>query len=366
MVERSRSFRIPGAEKSDLRIALYERKEVVERLQDELNAEREASATSASEAMSMILRLQGEKAELAMEAGQYKRMVEEQMSHAEMSFALLEDVIYQKEIEVTALAYQVDVYRSQLLSLGFSDLSSLDAKLQENDDQDENILNMNDLSLSDRSQTPSSELVTDLSIPEEKEIIEQTLDSQKSSLDVYWEQIKKLNEQVKELTGYRDSMRDQHNTSMSESGLNKGEEDGASSSNFQEDTQKRKEEAKSVRKTDDTMVIKVAKQKKIEKKSPKQTRDRSGKRNRAEYQAELLQLRQRVERLERGKTNTEPETSGVIKQEEISLLKEVREEQISSVESSEVEKSSNTMEDLQPWIDPVIISVQEAMLYFWL
>lgn len=360
MVERSRSFRIPGAETTDLKIALYERKEVVERLQDELNAEREASATSASEAMSMILRLQGEKAELAMEAGQYKRMVEEQMSHAEMSFALLEDVIYQKEIEVTALAYQVEVYRSQLLSLGFTDLNNLeDVKLQEIDDQDENMLRMNDFSLSDRSQTPSPELVNDLSIPEEKEVIEQSLDSQRSSLDVYWEQIKKLNEQVKELTGFRDSMRDQHKTSMSESGLNKEEEDFASSSNFQEDTQERKEEAKALCK-DDTMMIKVTKQKKMEKKSSKQTRDRSGKRNRAEYQAELLRLRQRVERLERGKTNTDPETSGVIKQEEISLLKEVKDEQ-SSVQSSEVKKSLNTMENLQPWIDPAIISVQEVI-----
>jgi len=362
MVERSRSFRIPGAETNDLRIALYERKEVIERLQEELNAEREASETSANEAMSMILRLQGEKAELAMEADQYKRMVEEQMSHAEMSFALLEDVIYQKEIEVTALAYQVEVYRSQLLSLGFNDLKSLDVKLQEDDDQDENMLKMNDFSLSDRSQTPSPELVTDLSIPEEKEVIEQSLESQKSSLDVYWEQIKKLNEQVKELTGFRDSMRDQHRTSVSES---RGEEDFASSSNFQEVTQERKKEAKGLSKTtDDTMVIKVSKQTKIEKKPSKQTRDRSGKRNRAEYQAELQRLRQRVERLERGKSNTEPETSGVIKQEEISLLKEVKEEL--SLQSSDVKKSLNTMENLQPWVDPTIISVQEVYAFRFL
>ncbi|ESQ54117.1 hypothetical protein EUTSA_v10025538mg [Eutrema salsugineum] len=362
MVERSRSFKIPGAETTDLRIALYERKEVVERLQEELNAEREASATSASEAMSMILRLQGEKAELAMEAGQYKRMVEEEMSHAEMSFALLEDFIYQKEIEITALEYQVEAYRSQLLSLGYSDLNSLDVKLQENDDQDENVLKMkmDHLSLRDRSQTPSP--VTDLSIPVEKEVIEESLDSQKSSLDVYWEQIKKLDEQVKELTDFRDSM--QYNTSLSESGLNKGEEDVASSSKFQEDT-KRNEKAKRLCKIDDTLAIKVAKLTKMEKKSPKQTKDRSGKRNRAEYQAEFQRLRQRVERLERGKTNTDPENSGVLKQEEISILKEMK-EGISSVQSSEV-KMLNTMENLiQPWIDPAIVSVQEAMLYFWL
>lgn len=350
MVERSRSFKIPGAETTDLRIALYERKEVIERLQDELTAEREASATSASEALSMILRLQGEKAELAMEAGQYKRMVEERMSHAEMSFALLEDFIYQKEIEINALEYQVEAYRSQLLSLGFSDLNTLNVKLQEIDDQDENML-------SDRSQTPTPELDIDISIPVEKEVIEQSLDSQRNSLDVYWEQIKKLDEQVKELTGFRDSMRDQFKTSLSESGLNKGEEDFASSSNFQEDTQERK---KGLCKTDDTMLRKVSKQTKMEKKSSKQTKDRSGKRNRAEYQTELQRLRQRIERLERGKTNKEPETSGVIKQEKISLVKEVK-EGLSSVRSSEV-KSLNTMESLQPWIDPAIISVQEVCI----
>ncbi|CAH2077423.1 unnamed protein product, partial [Thlaspi arvense] len=357
MVERSRSLRIPGAEKIDLRIALYERKEVVERLQDELNAEREASSTSANEAMSMILRLQGEKAELAMEAAQYKRMVEEEMSHAEMSFALLEDFIYQKEIETTALERQVEAYRSQLLSLGYSDLNSLD-------DQDENMLKMkmNHPSLSDRSQTPSPELVNDLSIPVEKEVIEESLDSQRSSLDVYWEQIKKLDEKVRELTDFKDSMK--HQTSFSDSGLNMGEEDVASSSNFQEDTQ-RKEAAKGLCKADGTMVIKVAKQTKMEKKSPKQTRDRSGKRNRAEYQAELQRLRQRVERLERGRTKTEPETSGVVKQEEISLLQDMKEE-LTSVQPSDEVKSLNTMENLQPWIDPTIVSVQEAMLYFWL
>lgn len=356
-MERSRSFKIPGAETNDLRIALYERKEVVERLQDELNAEREASATSASEAMTMILRLQGEKAELAMEAGQYKRMVEEQMSHAEMSFALLEDLICQKEIEVAALEYQVEAYKSQLLSLGCSDVTSFeDVKLQE------------DLSLYDRSQTPSPELDDDLSVPEEKEVIEQSLESgrleKNNSLDVYWEQIKKLDEKVKELTEFRDSM--QYKTSLSESGINKGEEeeeeDVASSSNFQEDTQ-RNEEAKGLckSKSGDTMVIKVSKQTKMEKKPSKQTRDRSGKRNRAEYQAELQRLRQRVEKLERGKAKTEPETSGVLKREEIILVNETK-ERISSEQSSEV-KGLNTMENVQDWIDPAIVSVQEVYMH---
>ncbi|CAG7886642.1 unnamed protein product [Brassica rapa] len=295
MLERSHSLRIPGAEILDLRIALYEHKEVIERLQDELHAEREASATSASEALSMILRLQGEKADLAREAGKYKRIAEEEISHAEMWFAHLEDFIHQKENVITALECQVYAYRSQLLSLGHSDLTSLDVKLQEND---------KNKSLSDRSQIPFPELANDLSIPVEKEVIEESLDSKKSYFDVYWDHIKKLDEKVKEL------------------------------------------------KTEDGLMMKVAKQTKMKKKSTKQTRDRSDKRDRAEYQAELQRLRERVEQLEREKTKTEPETSGVI-------LKEMKEE-VSSVQSYEV-KSSNTMENLQHWIDPAIVSVQEVL-----
>lgn len=300
MLERSHSLRIPGAEILDLRIALYEHKEVIEMLQDELHAEREASATSASEALSMILRLQGEKADLAREAGKYKRIAEEEISHAEMWFAHLEDFIHQKENVITALECQVYAYRSQLLSLGHSDLTSLDVKLQEND---------KNKSLSDRSHIPFPELANDLSIPVEKEVIEESVDTQKSYFDVYWDHIKKLDEKVKEL------------------------------------------------KTEDALKMKVAKQTKMKKKSTKQTRDRSGKRDRAEYQSEMQRLRERVEQLEKEKTKTEPETSGVI-------LMEMKEE-VRSVQSSE-EKRSNTMENLQPWIDPAIVSVQEAMLNFWL
>ncbi|KAJ0251772.1 GTD-binding domain-containing protein [Hirschfeldia incana] len=313
MLERSSSFRIPGAETLDLRIALYERKEVIERLQDELHAEREASATSASEALSMILRLQGEKAELAREAGQYKRIAEEEMSHAETWFAHLEDFIHQKELVITALEYQAEAYRSQLLRLGYSDLNSLDVKLEENDKNMVMVKMNHHESLSDRSQIPSP----DLSIPVEKEVIEESLDSKKSYFNVYWDHIKKMDKKVKGL------------------------------------------------KTEDVLKMKVAKQTKMKKKSTKQTKDRSGKRDRADYQAELQRLRHRVEQLERERTKTVPETSGVIKHEEISRLKEMKEKVSPPMQSSEV-KSSNTMEILQPWIDPAIVSVQEAMLNFWL
>uniref|UniRef100_M4CRF9 GTD-binding domain-containing protein n=1 Tax=Brassica campestris TaxID=3711 RepID=M4CRF9_BRACM len=50
----------------------------------------------------MILRLQEEKAALEMEASQYNRMAEEKMCHAETSLTLFEDLIYRKEMEMAS------------------------------------------------------------------------------------------------------------------------------------------------------------------------------------------------------------------------------------------------------------------------
>lgn len=95
--------------------------ELLQKITRELDAEREASSTAASEALSMILRLQGEKAALEMEASQYKRLAEEKMCHAETSLTLFEDLIYRKEMEIASLEFQVQAYRCKLLSLGCSD-----------------------------------------------------------------------------------------------------------------------------------------------------------------------------------------------------------------------------------------------------
>ncbi|XP_010525802.1 PREDICTED: myosin-binding protein 3-like isoform X2 [Tarenaya hassleriana] len=316
MVERSHSWNMPEAEAADLRIALYEQKELVSRLREELEAEREASASSASEALAMILRLQGEKATLSMEASQYKRMVEERISHVEISLVLMEDVIYQKELEITSLEHQLQAYRSQ---------------------------------------TPSPEPVLDLSVPVEKGVIEQSLDSRKYSdkihgdFDSLWEQMKKLDEQVKEITDFRDSLRDKYEIlkqdSVTESGQGKGEvcQDFASSSNVQD---------RGICKRD--LPAKMAsKQKRLEKKGSKQVRDRNVKRER-EYQAELKRLRERVERLEMERTGEITEMSGV-----------KREEETSNSVKYEVE-SSRTIKKSPPRDDPSLHSLQEAMLYFWI
>lgn len=323
MVGRSYSLNMRGVESQDLRIALYEMKEDAQRLQEELDAEREATATSASEAMSMILRLQGEKAALVMEASQYRRMVEERMSHAELSLELLEDLNYQKEVEIKNLESRLYAYKCKLLSLG--------CKGTDDDGS------FNDTRWCDRSQTPSPEPVdTDVLVPVEKEVIEQSLDSsrrhQEKNLDLCWDQIKKLDEQLKDL---RDCIK-METFSVSETKNGEiSEAFAASSSNIQD------------------MVPKVCK------KSSKRRRKRSVKRdhvqggfseNDAEYQAELQRLRERVEQLERARCNAEPQTSEVKKEEELSVVQ------------AEMNNSRTTVE-LLPCYDSAIVSVQEVWLH---
>ncbi|KAL0885914.1 hypothetical protein Bca101_009897 [Brassica carinata] len=327
MVGRSYSLNMRGVESTALRIALYEMKEDVQRLQEELDAEREATATSSSEAMSMILRLQGEKAALAMEASQYKRMVEERMSHAELSLELLEDLNCQKEVEIKNLESRLYAYKCKLLSLGCS---------RGTDDDHSS----SDMRCCDRSQTPSPEPVdTNLLVLVEKEVIGQSVDSsrrhEEKNLDLYWDQIKKLNEQLKEVTN---SIK-METFSVSETKCGEvGEAFAASSSNIED------------------IVPKACK------KSSKRKKNRSVKRdhaqggfsaNDARYQAELQRLRDRVEKLERARCNTESQTSEV-KQEEV----------LSSVQAEM--KNSRTTKELLLCYDSAIVSVQEAMLYFWL
>ncbi|GER39514.1 hypothetical protein STAS_16141, partial [Striga asiatica] len=121
-------------EMSFLKETLCAQQNLLQKLYSELDAEREASATAASEALNVILRLQGEKAAVKMEAEQYKRLAEEKMCHAEESFAIIEDIIYQKELELAALDYQVQSYRYKLISLGCPDpaSSSVDLKFPQN------------------------------------------------------------------------------------------------------------------------------------------------------------------------------------------------------------------------------------------
>lgn len=117
---------------SALKETLHAQQNLLQKLYNELDQEREASATAASEALSVILRLQGEKSAVKMEAEHYKRLAEEKMCHAEESFAIIEDIIDQKEMEVAALDYQVQAYRYKLMSMGVVDPGSGEIKFPEN------------------------------------------------------------------------------------------------------------------------------------------------------------------------------------------------------------------------------------------
>ena len=81
--------------------------QLLEKLYAELDEEREASATATSEALDMILRLQGEIALVKMEASHYKRVAEEKIGHAEVSLEAFEEIMYQKEVQIASLEFQV-------------------------------------------------------------------------------------------------------------------------------------------------------------------------------------------------------------------------------------------------------------------
>ncbi|XP_020594150.1 myosin-binding protein 7-like, partial [Phalaenopsis equestris] len=86
----------------------------------ELEEERNAAATAASETMSMILRLQREKAEVQMEARQFRRFAEEKMAHDGREIAELDDLLFKREQQAQALSCEVRAYKNRLLSLGFN------------------------------------------------------------------------------------------------------------------------------------------------------------------------------------------------------------------------------------------------------
>ncbi|WOG91022.1 hypothetical protein DCAR_0310270 [Daucus carota subsp. sativus] len=73
----------------------------------ELEEERNASASAASEAMSMIVRLQREKAEVQMEFRQYKRLAEEKIVHDGEEILALEDLLCNREQVIESLTCEM-------------------------------------------------------------------------------------------------------------------------------------------------------------------------------------------------------------------------------------------------------------------
>ena len=110
-----------GDECVALREAVSSQQKAIQDLYSELEEERNAASSAANETMSMILRLQTEKAELEMEARQFKRFVEEKTSHDQQELLALEELLYKKEQAIHSLTCEVQAYKHRLLSYGFTE-----------------------------------------------------------------------------------------------------------------------------------------------------------------------------------------------------------------------------------------------------
>ncbi|KAI3730668.1 hypothetical protein L1987_61840 [Smallanthus sonchifolius] len=91
-----------------LKSALRAERKALQALYVELEEERSASAVAASETMSMINRLQEEKAAMQMEALHYQRMMEEQAEYDQEALQLLNELMVKKEKEL-------ELYRKKVL-----------------------------------------------------------------------------------------------------------------------------------------------------------------------------------------------------------------------------------------------------------
>lgn len=93
----------------------------IQALYVELEEERNASSSAANEAMSMILRLQREKAEIQMEARQFKRFSEEKTAHDQEELFALEDLLYKREQTIQSLTCEVQAYKHRMMSYGLTE-----------------------------------------------------------------------------------------------------------------------------------------------------------------------------------------------------------------------------------------------------
>ncbi|CAN6381540.1 unnamed protein product [Urochloa humidicola] len=108
-----------------LREALAAQRRRAADLLAELEAERGAAEGAASEAMSMILRLQRDKSEAMMEARQYRRYAEERFAHDAAEREALRDALERRDDAVRALDARLRACQARLLHLGFPSPSSL-------------------------------------------------------------------------------------------------------------------------------------------------------------------------------------------------------------------------------------------------
>ncbi|XP_058086043.1 myosin-binding protein 7-like [Magnolia sinica] len=132
-----------------LREALASQQQAIQELCTELEEERNAAASAASEAMSMILRLQREKAETQMEARQFRRFVDEKMAHDQDELFAMEDLLYKREQLIQSLNCEIQAYKHRLMSFGYdedeaddvgpTDVGLTDVGFTNVDDQTQNV-----------------------------------------------------------------------------------------------------------------------------------------------------------------------------------------------------------------------------------
>ncbi|KAJ7955671.1 Myosin-binding protein [Quillaja saponaria] len=437
------SIGIPETNITAMKETLRAQQQLLQKLYAELDQEREASATAASEALSMILRLQGEKATMKMEASQYKRMVEEKMCHAESSLAVIEDIIYQKEMEIASLEFQVQAYRCKLLSMGCSDIGAFECQFPDNMllqkcdlNNGEKIVSssvrrLNSLppialedykkSILERETSlgPMSDVISKIvEKSTNNEVVSQSIDSMKKlgnsageNLNSYWEQIRRLNAQVKDLSDPKEAEGELYSnmvgglrsySSLSQVDLNKtyartsgipcsdvvqvdyhettgdGEEmvtsfcslnvhdtlcpTGAFEPNVKDETEGLKNKLHTKNhglKFSDPKMSSLG-----HKRDATSIDCNAGSicptTGVAASQAQLQNLCQRIERLE-GETNSIRQEISSSGDEELKLLKEIH-EQLNTIQS---EMSCWKVKKSPPQDDSSLLPVQEAMLYFW-
>ncbi|KAJ8754514.1 hypothetical protein K2173_005675 [Erythroxylum novogranatense] len=115
-------FLVCGLEQfSNPRVQIENECQTIQDLSSELEEERNASCSAANEAMPMILRLQREKAEIQMEARQFKRFAEEKTVHDQQESLALEDLSYKREQTIQSLTCEVQAYKHRMMSFGLTE-----------------------------------------------------------------------------------------------------------------------------------------------------------------------------------------------------------------------------------------------------
>ncbi|XP_047308779.1 myosin-binding protein 7-like [Impatiens glandulifera] len=107
-----------------LRDMITTQQQSMRNLSVELEAERNASSSAANEAMSMILRLQREKAEVMMENRQFKRYADEKIAHDQQKISAIEELLYKKDQAIQSLSNEVQFYKHRMLSYGLIESES--------------------------------------------------------------------------------------------------------------------------------------------------------------------------------------------------------------------------------------------------